>query len=67
MLGGPMPSKHELCAAWISMEDSVLEQLSTEHDLGVMVDSELTFREAASAVSKATQILASHLPVLPAH
>ena len=42
-----------------SMQDTVLEQVSTERDLGVVVDSELKFREqAASAVSKSAQILA---------
>ena len=42
-----------------SMRDVALEQVSVERDLGVLVDSELKFREqAASAVSKATQILA---------
>ena len=42
-----------------SMRDVALEQVSVERDLGVLVDSELKFREqAASAVSKVTQILA---------
>ena len=42
-----------------SMQDTVLEQVSTERDLGVVVDCELKFREqAASAVSKSTQVLA---------
>ena len=41
------------------MRDAALEQVSVERDLGVLVDSELKFRaQAASAVSKATQILA---------
>ena len=42
-----------------SMRDAALEQVSVERDLGVLVDSELKFcAQAASAVSKATQILA---------
>ena len=41
------------------MRGTELKQVATERDLGVLIDSELKFREqAASAVSKATQILA---------
>ena len=41
------------------MRGAALEQVSVERDLGVMVDSDLKFREqAASAVSKAPRILA---------
>ena len=42
-----------------SMQDTMLKSVTVQHDLGILVDSDLKFREqAASAVSKATQILA---------
>ena len=41
-----------------TLGNSVLEQVISEKDLGVYVDQELKFREqAASAVSRATQVL----------
>ena len=42
-----------------SMQGTILKSVTVERDLGILVDSDLKFREqAASAVSKASQILA---------
>ena len=42
-----------------SMPGTILKSVTVERDLGILVDSDLKFREqSASAVSKASQILA---------
>ena len=63
-----LPFNETKCSTWhfgrsnakrvYFMRGTELKQVATERDLGVLIDSELKFREqAVSAVSKATQIL----------